>query len=163
MGPFLAPVLALDLLVAAHGGCYVVTNTRIAILPTCDFGPATIEQLTEEPSPGAASGAVARPWYPPRSAAPVWGRRVVGAPGDGELQSRLAVAEQEKLAATSARVAAEQARDAAVRERDRAVRELVRVRSRLAATRARRGPPKAPPPDPARVPAPRRHGLPIVG
>lgn len=48
--------LALTLqLISSAGECYYVSNTRIVVLPSCDFSPAAMAALeAEEPPPTAA-------------------------------------------------------------------------------------------------------------
>ncbi len=48
--------LALALrLISSAGECYYVSNTRIVVLPSCDFSPAAMAALeAEEPPPTAA-------------------------------------------------------------------------------------------------------------
>lgn len=127
----MAAALALQLVVAAHSGCYVVTNTRITKLPTCDFGAATAEMLTEEPTPRSPSALAPGRRYAWNPA----GTSVVR--GDDELEHRLELTEQERLAAAAKSVAATQERDEALRERDRALRELQNLRRRCATTNSR--------------------------
>jgi hypothetical protein len=129
----LAAALVLHLLLNAHDGCWVVTNTRITRLPRCDFGPATVEMLTEESSPGTAAG-TPPPWRNvPRGGCTTEVR------GNDELERRLARAEQERLTAVSQRVTAEQERDQALRERDGARRDLERLRRKMVAAAGHSG------------------------
>jgi hypothetical protein len=136
----LALTLALRLIAAAPDDCYFVTNTRILVVP-CDIGPATIDELTEEPppskaatvqlqSPGGPAGRRSRALPRPQPVAPL---------GHQELERRLQMAEDERITAVAERLAAEQARDRAIAQRDAARHELGGVREELAGARARIG------------------------
>jgi hypothetical protein len=134
----LALTLALRLMVAASDDCYVVTNTRILVVP-CDIGPATIDELTEEPPPSKAATV-----QPQRAVGPA-GRRNRASPrpqpvaplGQQELERKLQDAEDQRITAVAERLAAEQARGRAIAQRDASRRELDDVQEQLAAARAR--------------------------
>jgi hypothetical protein len=128
----LTPALILHLLVSANDHCYVVTNKRIAKLPTCDFGAATAEMLTEEATPDSATAGGPPRRYVPRGS-PGWSGCTTEVRGNDELEHRLAQADEERLTAVSRRVTAEQQRDEALRERDRAITALEHLRKATAA------------------------------
>jgi hypothetical protein len=134
----LAFTLALRLIVAAPDDCYFVTNTRILVVP-CDIGPATIDELTEEPPPSkAATVQLQRPISPAgRRNFPFPRPQPVAPMGHQELERRLETAEDQRITAVAERLAAEQARHRALAQRDAARRELDGVREELAAARAR--------------------------
>jgi hypothetical protein len=126
-------------LLAAGPECYFVSNTRIHLLPSCDIDPATIDALTEEPTPPSAATArqrAAAPWSrrpgPPRAAQP---RIVVR--GNEELEQRLASAEQQRIDAVSARLTAEEELRIARQQRDEALRDLASARAELASLQHR--------------------------
>jgi hypothetical protein len=134
----LALTLAVRLIVAAPDDCYFVTNTRILVVP-CDIGPATIDDLTEEPPPSkAATGRLRRPAGPAgRRNRPFPRPQPVAPLGYQELERRLDTTEDQRITAVAERLTAEQARDRAIAQRDAARRELDGVREELAAARAR--------------------------
>lgn len=150
-----ALALVLRLVAVAGGDCHLVTNSRIIVLPSCEIGPATIAQLTEDPAPSSSvrAGAPGRLGF--GSAA----RPAPALLSTTELQHRLDVAEGERVAAVSQRYIAERERDAARRDRDAALREVDALRRELASVRAtiaaRARPVKRPgagaPPDRARA------------
>jgi hypothetical protein len=58
MGAMLALALAVPLLFAAGGECYFVSNTRIVVLPECDFSPEALAPLeAAEPPPARTARA----------------------------------------------------------------------------------------------------------
>jgi len=139
-----ALMLVIGLLLADDGSCHFVTNTRILELPTCDIGPATIDELTEDPSASSAASARDRLRRPgpvahrgraaARGAAPVLMVR-----GNEELERRIEREQRERIEAVTERLAAEHARDVALQERDAARRELAAAREALRAARQHRG------------------------
>ncbi len=51
-----ALTLMLPLLLASGGGrCYLVTNTTIRVLPSCDLSPSAVDALTERSAPQTGS------------------------------------------------------------------------------------------------------------
>lgn len=64
----LSALLLVVLLQSAPGHCYVVTNRRIILLPSCDFSPGSIADLMKsepQPDPTRADPPSAVPYHPP--------------------------------------------------------------------------------------------------
>jgi hypothetical protein len=68
-GVTLALALALPLIVAAAGECYLVTNTRIVLVPSCDLSPAGVAEILSEIGPEPERERV-RPPERPRNVGP---------------------------------------------------------------------------------------------
>ncbi len=127
--------LAVRLLLATDGSCYFVGNTRILVLPSCDIGPATIAELTEEPTPPTAAGLIqarrhALRAYPGRGGA-VPAQAAVMVRGDQELERRLVREQQRRIDEVRRRLEAEHERDLARRQREVAERRLDEARQAL--------------------------------
>jgi DNA repair exonuclease SbcCD ATPase subunit len=148
--------LAIQVLVAAAGDCFFVSNTRIVLVPSCDFRPAAMAELradTEEPEPARpqtfeaqrrsatalrwmrASARDARPFLDVRQYRELQRRLEIA-----ERQQRIAeeqrrLSERERNIAERRRRAAERERSLALEQRDAALKELAVVRQELAAAR----------------------------